>query len=117
MNIRKALKKVQEKRARRVRAKILGTAQRPRLSVFKSNSFVYLQAIDDENQKTIVNVSTRQVASKENKLEGAKILGDKIAKAFKEKGINEAIFDRGRYRFHGIIKTIVEGARKGGIKI
>lgn len=117
MNKRKLLNKIHSRRAKRVRAKFTGTALRPRLSVFKSNSFVYLQVIDDTAQKTIFSVSTRQVAAKEKKLEGAKKLGDKIAKTFKEKGIKEAVFDRGRYSYHGIIKTIVDEVRKGGIKI
>ena len=117
MNIRKKIKNIQSKRAKRVRAKISGTPKSPRLSVFKSNNFVYLQAIDDESQKTLASASTRQVAAKEKKAEGAKKLGKKIVELLKAKGIKEAIFDRGKYRYHGIIKTIAEEVRNGGIKI
>jgi large subunit ribosomal protein L18 len=117
MNIRKKINKLHSQRAKRVRAKIYGTGQKPRLSVFKSNNFVYLQLVDDSSQKTILSISTRQAAPKSKKIEGAKTIGEKIAKMAKEKGIKEAIFDRGRYKYHGVIKTIVEAARKNGLKI
>jgi large subunit ribosomal protein L18 len=117
MNIRKKINKLKSQRAKRVRAKIFGTAKNPRLSVFKSNSYVYLQMIDDSAQKTLFSVSTKQAAPKLKKAEGAKVIGEKIAKIAKEKGVASAIFDRGRYRYHGIIKTIVEEARKNGLKI
>lgn len=117
MNIRKKINKLKSQRAKRVRAKIFGTAKNPRLSVFKSNSYVYLQMIDDELQKTLLSISTRQSAPKSKKAEGAKVVGEKIAKMAKEKGITKAIFDRGRYKYHGIVKEIVEQARKNGLSI
>lgn len=111
------MNQLHSRRAKRVRARFSGTDQRPRLSVFKSNSYVYLQLIDDASGKTILNVSTRQAAPKSKKIEGAKTIGEKIAKMAKEKGIKAAVFDRGRYKYHGIVKIIVETARKSGLKI
>ena len=117
MNSRKRANNLISRRARRVRAKIFGSKEIPRLSVFKSNSYVYLQMIDDSAQKTIFSVSTRQASPKSKKAEGAKVIGEKIAKMAKEKGILKAVFDRGRYKYHGIIRIIVEEARKNGLKI
>lgn len=119
MNSRKKLHQIHAKRARRVRATISGTAQRPRLSVFKSNKFVYVQLIDDSAQKTIASVSTRSGDAKIKSSNSERVakLGAAIAKKAEEKGIAGAIFDRGRYKYHGVIKSLVEEARKNGLKI
>ncbi len=87
------------------------------MSVFKSNNYIYIQAIDDDSQKTIFSVSSRQLENKLKKNEAAKIIGEKIAKMAKDKKINQAVFDRGRYKYHGIVKQIVETSRKNGLKI
>lgn len=102
----------------RVRAKIKGTLKKPRLSVFRSNKFIYAQIIDDENGKTIVGVSEKNLALKEsvNKTVRSKELGTLIAKKAQDKKIKEVIFDRGSYKYHGRVKAVAEGAREGGLK-
>ncbi len=106
-------------RHNRVRAKIEGTADRPRISVFKSNNNVFVQAIDDTIGKTIVSsiISTKEKpALKGNKTEKAEAIGIKVAEKMKEKGISKAVFDRGGFKFHGRIKAVAEGLRKAGIQ-
>jgi len=101
----------QEKRYRRhkrVRAKVRGTAEVPRLCVFRSNKYIYAQIIDDEKGKTLV--STKE------KLFRAKKAGQDIAKRAIEKKINKVVFDRGGYKYHGRVKALAEGAREGGLK-
>lgn len=104
-------------RHRRVRAKIQGTAQRPRVSVFKSNQYVYAQVIDDEIGKTLISVSDQGTKAKSKKSDAASKAGETLAKKMKEKGITEALFDRGGFKFHGRVKAVADGLRKGGIKI
>lgn len=105
-------------RQKRVRAKIIGNSQKPRLSVFRSNKFIYVQAIDDENQKTIVAVSEKELkeASGVKKTDKAFEVGKLLAKKVLSKKITEAVFDRGSYKYHGRVKQIAEGAREGGLK-
>lgn len=94
-----------------MRAKIRGTAEKPRLSIFKSNRYVYLQLIDDLAGKTLVNASI--TSSKDVSAS----LGETIAKKAIEKGIKKAVFDRGRYKYHGSVKAVAEAARKAGLNI
>ena len=105
-------------RKKRSRAQVLGTAERPRLSVFRSNRYTYVQLIDDVAGKTLVSASTqsleKQVKAKTNQ---AKQLGEIIAKKAKEAGIKIAVFHRGSYKFHGRVKAVAEGAREGGLKL
>lgn len=106
---------------RRVRAKVSGTPECPRLSVFKSNKHVTLQLIDDHNGVTLVGFATNSAAvvsqvKGKPATEAAKILGAEIAKAATEKGITKAVFDRGGYRYHGVVKAAAEGAREGGLQ-
>ncbi len=104
-------------RHKRVRAKIQGTAQRPRVSVFKSNQYIYAQVIDDEIGKTLLSVSDYSgKKSKSKKPEEAKV-GEVLAEKMKGMGISEAVFDRGGFKFHGRVKAVAEGLKKGGIKI
>lgn len=105
-------------RQKRVRAKIIGNSQKPRLSVFRSNKFIYVQAIDDENQKTIVGVSEKELKerNKVKKTDRAFELGKLLAKKVLSKKITEAVFDRGSYKYHGRVQKIAEGAREGGLK-
>ena len=105
---------------KRIRGKLSGNSTRPRLSVFRSNSEIYVQLIDDSTGKTITSVSTQgkknSASSKGTKSEQAKIIGTAIAKLAIEKGIQEVVFDRNGYLYHGRVKAVAEGAREGGLK-
>jgi len=98
------------KRHKKIRAKISGTAKVPRLSVFKSNQYIYVQLIDDDKGKTIVSAKGK-LSIKE-----AKKAGELIAKKAREKKIEKVVFDRGGYGYHGRVKAVAEGAREGGLK-
>ena len=106
------------KRHNRVRGKISGTAERPRLCVFRSESNIYAQIIDDVAGNTLVSASTVEKAFEGNggNVEGAKKVGEMLASACKEKGIEEVVFDRGGYVYHGRVQALAEGAREGGLK-
>lgn len=105
---------------KRVRKHVSGTAQKPRLSVFRSNRQIYVQAIDDLNGVTIASASSREkevVEKKEgDKKEQAKLVGELIARKLKEKRIKTAVFDRNGYLYHGRVKELADAARKGGLK-
>lgn len=103
------------RRHNRIRSKIRGTATRPRLSVYKSNKFLYAQLIDDDKGVTIAVASTRSVSGK-GMLEKAKHAGAKLAKTAREKKIATVVFDRGGFIYTGRIKALAEGAREGGLK-
>ncbi|MDP3710413.1 MAG: 50S ribosomal protein L18 [bacterium] len=108
-------------RHKRVRAKIKGTADSPRLSVFRSNKHVWAQLIDDESGSTIVSAGDLQLSeakskTKTKKVELARRLGGVVAQKAKEKKIEKIVFDRGGYKYHGIVKALAEGAREGGLK-
>lgn len=119
----KAIKKQNERRIRRVartRAKLFGTAEAPRLSVFRSNAYSYAQLIDDTKGKTLVAASTKELSAsdkKKKKTEQSFALGELIAKRAGEKGITKAVFDRRGYRYHGRVKAVAEGARTKGLTI
>lgn len=103
----------------RIRKKISGSSQKPRLSVFRSNKDIYVQLIDDENGVTLASASSRQAdiaSQKVNKVESSKLVGSAIAKKSEELGIKDVVFDRSGYIYHGRIKAIAEGAREGGLK-
>lgn len=102
------------RRARRVRAKISGTAERPRVSVFTSLRGMFVQFIDDFSGKTIVSV--RMVSGKGTKTEQAAALGKTIAEAAKSKGIKKVVFDRGARQYHGRVKALAEALRAGGLE-
>lgn len=102
----------------RIRAKIAGTAQKPRLSVFRSNRDIYVQLIDDDNGTTIAAASSREkdiAAQAGNKAEKSKLVGQSIARKAKELGIENVVFDRGGNLYHGRVKAVAEGAREGGL--
>lgn len=110
-----------KKRAWRVRKKLRGTAERPRLSVFKSLRHLQVQLIDDENGKTLAGTATfsKQFKETDNNCkskEAATALGEFIGKAAKELNIEEVIFDRGRFKYHGVIAALADGARAAGLK-
>ena len=102
----------------RVRTKISGTAERPRLCVYRSNSNVYAQIIDDVAGNTLVSASTldKEVKTKHSNKEAAKEVGKLIAKRAAEKNIKDVVFDRGGYIYHGVIKELAEAAREGGLQ-
>lgn len=110
------LKKVQNhlRRATRVRARIHGTASKPRLSVFRSNTHIHAQVIDDENGVTLCSAHDMTVKSG-TKTERAQAVGTAIAEAMKAKQIGTCVFDRGGYLYHGRVKALAEAARAGGI--
>jgi large subunit ribosomal protein L18 len=103
-------------RHKRIREKIKGTSFCPRLSIFRSNKHIFIQLIDDEKGKTIISVSDIKKKIKGNKTEIAKKIGTELAKMAKEKRVERVVFDRGGYKYHGRIKAVAEGARKGGLK-
>jgi large subunit ribosomal protein L18 len=119
-NIVKAKKS--ERRRRRIRGKILGTGERPRLSVAKSLRNVFVQVIDDEKHATLVGLSSNSkemktlITDKDNRVAAAKKVGQKLAELAKEKGITSVVFDRNRYQFHGRVKAVADGAREGGLE-
>jgi large subunit ribosomal protein L18 len=102
----------------RVRAKVKGTAQKPRLSVFRSNKEIYAQLIDDDASVTVAAASSREkdiVAQKGNKTEKSKLVGQSIARKAKDLGIEAVVFDRGGNLYHGRVKAVADGAREGGL--
>lgn len=103
----------------RVRKKIQGTAQKPRLNVFRSNRYIYAQLINDENGTTLASASSYEaaVANEGNKSDQAKEVGKLIAERAKAAGIDQALFDRGGYLYHGRVKSLAEGAREGGLNL
>jgi large subunit ribosomal protein L18 len=104
------------RRRRRVRAKVRGSAARPRLSVYRSNRGVFVQLIDDDTGRTLASVSwTEPDLRKLGSMEQAKRAGQLVAERAKGAGIETCVFDRGGYRFHGRVAAIAEGAREGGL--
>lgn len=99
-----------------IRSKIAGTAERPRLSVFRSNKQIYVQIIDDKSGKTLATASSLAIAEKMAKKEQAAIVGELIAKNAQAAGVTDVIFDRNGYLYHGRVKELAEAARKGGLK-
>lgn len=103
-----------ESRKNRIRAKITGTADRPRLAVFKSNKFIYVQLIDDVAGNTL-GASDSKAIKADSQIEKAKKVGESIAKIAKEKGIEKVVFDRGGFRYAGAIAELADSARKAGL--
>jgi large subunit ribosomal protein L18 len=120
-NVRRKMRAT--RRRLRVRGKVHGTPERPRLTVAKSLKNVFVQIIDDEAQRTLAGTASNapvvRGAVKEdmNRVEVAKLVGKTIAELAKEKGIEQVVFDRNRYRFHGRVKAVADGAREGGLKL
>jgi len=118
---RKALSP-RKRRHVRVRAKVSGTASRPRLNVFRSSAHIYVQVIDDLAGATLVSASDLEEAVRERAGEGAtkvarsKAVGEIIAERAKEAGVESVVFDRGGFLYHGRIKAVADGAREGGLK-
>ena len=106
-----------EKRRKRVRRKVVGTAERPRLSVYRSNVHIYAQLIDDDAARTLAAADSREVGEAENRKDSARKVGELIARKAQEAGIEVAVFDRGGNKYHGRIAALAEGAREGGLKL
>ncbi|MGI9527427.1 MAG: 50S ribosomal protein L18 [Weeksellaceae bacterium] len=116
MAINKTEKRLKIKR--RVRKNIFGTAERPRLSVYKSNKEIYAQIIDDLNGVTLVSASSREkeISDEGTKAEKSTLVGKKIAEKAIAQGIESVIFDRNGFVYHGRVKSLADGAREGGLK-
>jgi len=118
MILRPDTNKQRKRRHRRVRGKIAGTPQRPRLNVFRSKAHIYAQLIDDAQGVTICAASSVEKAfdGATGNAEAAKKVGETLAARAKEKGIEEVVFDRGGYLYHGRVKALAEGAREAGLQ-
>jgi large subunit ribosomal protein L18 len=115
MATKKDLRRLRIRRS--IRKKVAGTTVKPRLAVFRSNTGIYAQLIDDINGNTIVSASSQELKSaKGTKVEVSKLVGQKLAEKAKSNGISEVTFDRGGYLYHGRVKALAEGAREGGLK-
>lgn len=113
---KKVVRRLQIKR--RIRYKIKGTTETPRLSVFRSNKQIYAQIINDELGETLVSCSSRKkelTSQPISKMEMSQLVGKTLAEMAKEKGVDKVVFDRGGYKYHGRIKALAEGAREGGL--
>ena len=112
-------KKKEQTRLRRhikIRKRISGTAERPRLVVFRSLTHIYAQVINDENKKVLASASDMKAKGKANKTERAKQVGTEVAKIAQEKKIAKVVFDRNGYKYHGRVKSLADGAREGGLE-
>ncbi|HOD35631.1 MAG TPA: 50S ribosomal protein L18 [Syntrophales bacterium] len=118
----KKIKKVREKRKKRVRGKVAGTANHPRISVFRSAGHIYAQAVDDDAGRTVASASTLSKELKDKiggmkKTQAAAEVGRLLAKRLKEKNIQNAVFDRGAFLYHGRVRALAEAAKEAGLKI
>ncbi len=118
----KTRREFRARRHKRVRNKIVGTSERPRLCVFRSNNNIYASLIDDTVGKTLFSLSTLnseikiKLTSSTGNVESAKVVGQLLAQQAVDKGISNVVFDRGGYLYHGRVKALAEGAREGGLK-
>lgn len=122
MDRNKFKKERRNKIRKRIRSTIRGTGERPRLAIYKSNKHVYLQLINDLEGKTILAASSNSASLQEELkgkggIEQAKVLGEQLAKAAKDLGIEKAVYDRSGYKYHGIVKTAADAAREGGLDL
>ncbi len=115
-SVQKRKNRLRAQRKARVRGKIFGTSELPRLSIYRSNKYVYAQAIDDEAGHTLAAVDGRKLGLRANK-EDAKKVGAEMAKALNAKNIESVVFDRNGYLYHGVVAAFAEGLREAGIKL
>ena len=101
----------------RVRKKVAGTPERPRLAVYRSNRHIYVQLIDDESRRTIASASDRELKAPAGKQGSAKAVGELIAERAKAAGVERVVFDRGGRQFHGRVAALAEGAKEKGLQI
>ncbi|QDG54919.1 50S ribosomal protein L18 [Persicimonas caeni] len=118
---KRELKSKRQRRKRSIRKKILGTPNRPRLSVYRSNKHIYAQVIDDINGHTVASASTvdkemRDDVADLEKEEQARQIGKRLAERVKEKGIEKVVFDRNGFIYHGRVAAVADGAREGGLE-
>jgi len=115
---KKSKKEQKERRHKKIRAKIYGTEERPRLCVFKSNKHIYAQIINDEKGFTLISASDLEIkdSKKDKKINLAQKVGELIAKKAKDKKIDAVLFDRGGFKYHGRVKTLADEARKQGLQ-
>ncbi len=116
MDKNKIKNELQDRRHGRVRAKINGSAVRPRLSVFRSNRGMFLQLINDEANQTLVSARIQEISTVGKKAEKSFELGKLLAEKAKAKNISAVVFDRGCYKYHGRVKAVADGAREGGLQ-
>lgn len=107
-------KELRNKKKNRMRMKVKGTSEKPRLTVYRSNSYLYAQIIDDVESKTIASASN--IKEKANNVKTAEKVGEEVAKAAIKKGVKKVVFDRSGYKYHGKIKSLAEAARKAGLE-
>jgi len=103
----------------RIRKRLSGSSERPRMTVYRSNKQIYVQVVDDVSGQTLVAASSKEkeiASQKVNKIDQAKLVGKRIAEKAKDKGIENVVFDRNGYLYHGRVKSLAEAARKGGLK-
>lgn len=117
MKIQKIKNQLRLRRQQRTRAKISGTADRPRLSVFRSLSHISAQLIDDVSGQTLVSATDKEIKGGQNKTEIASLVGQALAEKAQAKKIATAVFDKGSYKYHGRVQALADGARTGGLKI
>ncbi|NOQ68266.1 50S ribosomal protein L18 [Patescibacteria group bacterium] len=108
-------RQVKTRRHKRVRSKIIGTKETPRLSLFRSNKGLFVQLINDDLGVTLASASEKEIKEKKTKTDAAKEVGKLIAKKAQEKNISKVVFDRGGYKYHGRTKAVAEGAREEGL--
>ncbi len=103
---------------KRIRRRVAGTPERPRLAVFRSLNHIYVQLIDDQEGRTIAAAASteKDLGGKGGNVEGAKLIGRKVAERAKEKGITKVVFDRGGYLYHGRVKALADAAREAGLE-
>ncbi len=119
MTTRHSRDALRRKRHSRIRLRIVGSAERPRLSVFRSTKFIYAQVIDDGSGRTLASASSREASlgSGAGKVEAARSVGLAVAQRAKAAGVRAVVLDRGGYRYHGRVRSLAEGAREGGLDL
>jgi large subunit ribosomal protein L18 len=115
MDAARARRRGRVRRHARVRRRVVGTAERPRLAVFRSNRHIYAQIIDDAAGRTVAAAGSVALPGEGDKKEAAKRVGSELAKRAKAAGVNSVVFDRGGYQYHGRVKVLADAAREGGL--
>ena len=116
MDINKEKQQRNKRRHNKVRTRVFGTSEKPRLSVYRSNKGMFVQLIDDNNKQTIVSADSKEVKEKvDGKVAVSFEVGKILAEKAKKKNINKVVFDRGSFHYHGRVKAVAEGAREGGL--
>ena len=115
---RDSKREIRDRIHKRIRARVAGTPERPRLAVFRSLNHIYAQVIDDQQGHTLVSAASteKDVKAKGGNVDGAKTIGKIVAERAKEKGINRVVFDRGGYLYHGRVKALADAAREAGLE-